>query len=72
MTHAERERTPSHHATLLKAVFVHVSATVFPFVASWLRARIRARRFDTECRPILEKLLSMKRAREEGPAWTSN
>lgn len=57
--------TPEHHATVYKAILYHASATVFPFVSVWLGAKIRAKRFDLECRPIVEKLLSMRQALEE-------
>ncbi len=60
--------TPAHHATLYKAILMHANATAFPFVAYWLGVKIRARRFDLECRPIMEKLLSMKQALQERPA----
>lgn len=47
-----------------RMVFGHVNATAFPFFAFWLGSIVRAKRFDMECRPIMEKLLAMKRATE--------
>ena len=57
--------TWAHHSTVFKTVLMHSNATAFPFLAYWLGAKIRAKRFDLECRPIMEKLLSMQRAVEE-------
>lgn len=56
---------PAHDTSLFRTVVVHSNATAFPFLAYWLAAKIRAKRFDMECRPILEKLLSMKQALAE-------
>jgi hypothetical protein len=57
---------PQHQVTWQRMVVAHVNATAFPFIAFWLGVRIRAKRFDLECRPIMEKLLSMKQAMHEG------
>ena len=54
---------PGH--TLARTILTHVNATAFPFVAFWLGAAIRAKRFDMQCRPIMEKLIAMKRALRE-------
>jgi len=56
---------PPQNATWIRVLAMHCSATAFPFFAYWLGVKIRAKRFDMECRPILEKLLSMKQALEE-------
>ena len=60
--------TPEHHSTVFKTVLMHTNATAFPFLAYWLAAKIRAKRFDLECRPIMEKLLAMRKAVEEQTA----
>jgi hypothetical protein len=57
--------SPAHHNSLFRTVVAHSNATAFPFLAYWLGARIREKRFDMECRPIVEKLLSMKQALAE-------
>ncbi len=57
--------SPANHTSLFRTVVVHSNATAFPFLAYWLGAKIRAKRFDVECRPIVEKLLSMKQALAE-------
>lgn len=54
-----------HHSTVFKTVLMHTNATAFPFLAYWLAAKVRAKRFDLECRPIMEKLLAMRQAVEE-------
>jgi hypothetical protein len=59
---------PPSGATWMRQLTMHCSATTFPFVAYWLGVKFRAKRFDLECRPIVEKLLSMKLALEEGAA----
>lgn len=56
---------PAHHATVYRTVLTHTNATAFPFFAYWLGSKIRAKRFDLECRPIMEKLLAMRQALEE-------
>ena len=48
-----------------RMLLTHVNATAFPFVAFWLGAKLRAKRFDLQCRPIMEKLVSMKRELRE-------
>ena len=60
--------TPADHATLFRTVIMHANATAFPFFAYWLGVRIRAKRFDMECRPIMEKLAAMKHAMQEHSA----
>lgn len=57
--------TAEHHSTVFKAVLMHSNATAFPFLAYWLGVKIRAKRFDLECRPIMEKLLAMRQVMEE-------
>ena len=54
---------PDH--SLPRTVLTHVNATAFPFVAFWLGAKLRAKRFDMQCQPIMEKLVAMKRALRE-------
>lgn len=54
-----------HHSTVFKTALMHSNATAFPFLAYWLGVKIRAKRFDLECGPILEKLLAMRQAMEE-------
>ncbi len=57
---------PVNHPMWYRLVLAHVNATAFPFLAFWLGTKIRAKRFDLECRPIMEKLLSMKQELGEG------
>lgn len=54
--------TAPANATWLRILAMHSNATAFPFFAYWIGVKIRAKRFDMECRPILEKLLEMKEA----------
>ena len=53
---------PIGAGSVYKTILMHCNATVFPFVAYWLGVKIRAKRFDLECRPIMEKLLAMREA----------